>query len=58
MKSTPEQSRPPLNKTSLLRQVFSSKTRYVHSSFISAEGSRGTIEAQRSMLDNGQWIYL
>ncbi|HJX79711.1 hypothetical protein [Glutamicibacter sp.] len=58
MKSTPEQSRPPLNKPSLLRHVFSSKTRYVPSSFISTEVSRGTIEAQRSTLDNGQWIYL
>lgn len=58
MKSTPEQSRPPLNKPSLSRQAFSSKARYFHSTFISPEGRRGTIEAQRSTLYNGQWIYL
>lgn len=58
MKSTPEQSRPSLHKPSLLRQVFSSKSRYSPSPFISSESSRGSIEAARSTLNNGQWIYL
>lgn len=58
MKSTPEQSHPSLNKPLLLRQVFSSKARYFRSTFNSAEGSRRTIETQRSTLNNGQWIYL